>query len=228
MSTQKSTTRTTPRGRAAEPEAKPKDAQPKDAKGKTAEEVTEHELTNLQAFACRIATDLILRGGQEADLEAVLRGISGHAHSRRFPREWLKEENLSTDIEKWKLPLMRHWPDVAETKKPEPWPKTASEKRLAVLRERLEDHFKEFRNSAQTSDLYLLNDILEIFSSSNHGPHSVAAESPLAEAFTYELDHDYTFVKVQSGHVKMVESYVTLLNQADPPAHSDAPAETAL
>jgi len=49
------------------------------------------------------------------------------------------------------------------------------------------------------------------FASSNLGPYSDAAESPLTDAFQFTLDSDDTYVKVSRECVDAVEQFIEIL-----------------
>ncbi len=178
-------------------------------------QVPERELTELQQYACSLAGDLITRGGDEDNVDDLLRALTGHMVNGFLGRP---DPDLSKLVEGWRRQLTRFWPEPAGPKTAQPLPLTVSEKMLFTLRERLEDRFKDFMGTARAHEMLVLVNIFETRYSCSRGPDSSDAESPLAEAFMNELGVDHTLVKVQRGHVKQVEEFVALLNEADPPA----------
>jgi hypothetical protein len=91
----------------------------------------------------------------------------------------------------------------------------------ANLRGDLQERFEGFLGNARMHELYLIDNVLMLFESSNTGPASDAAESVLAEAFMSELGADHTYGKVARGHVEKVEEYVELLDKADLPGKEE-------
>ena len=86
--------------------------------------------------------------------------------------------------------------------------KTASEMARACLLRNLQSHFKGFLSEAKLHELYFLDSVLMDFGSSNLGPTSKAAESPLAEVFMALLDSDDTYIKVPRDHIEAVEHFL--------------------
>ncbi len=183
----------------------------------TTTQAAEGELTDFQQLVCNLAADLIINGGEEQDLEKFLEGIFGHMMHPQFRGdEWWKDRYEDEKLPEWKQRLMRYWPEAASPRTVENAPKTVSDMARENLRDRLRSRCREFRHKARMHELYLLDSVLDTFEATTGGADNPDAESILATAFIYELDSDHAYVKVQRDHLKMVEQYVKLLNEADP------------
>jgi len=160
--------------------------------------------------------DLILTGGHRADVEKLIEATVGHNLRQRFPQhkndDWVEDNQLiERHSPEWLQRISRHWAKKQECAAIEK-PKTVSEMARANLRGSLRGHVEEFIGSARMHELYLLDNVLLTFESSNGGPDNSGAESKLAEAFMFELDSDRTYVKVSRDQVETVEEYIASLS----------------
>ena len=171
------------------------------------------ELTPLQEQLCDIAAHLLMNGGHEDDVYSVVYGLAAHAYRHKFPEYPKDALERDKNADRWasgQAPifirqLIRHWPDVM----PEPeavQPSTVAEMARQSARSRMMNAVQEFDQSSMLEgsigDVYLLAHILEIV---------VSGGTCLADAFAFEIDADFTWVKTARHHVKAVEQFIVLI-----------------
>jgi len=169
------------------------------------------KLTDFQEIVCNLCADMILNGGEEADVSCLLAAVIGHSIHMRFPG-YDAQKRIDLDLADWLKRLARYWPAKSEPKHEQP--KTVTEMLRANLRGNLEDRFRDFMARARMQELYLMNDVLGNFESEGCSVDDEDAESMLARAFLMELCTDYSYLKIPDDHVEAVEEFLKHIDEA--------------
>ena len=169
------------------------------------------QLTDFQENVCDLCADLILNGGDEDDVSSLLRAVISHGVHRRFPG-YNSCHRVEQDLPDFRKRLARYWPEKIEPE--HELPKTVTEMLRANLRGSLESNFADFMARARMQEIYLLNEVFINFASEGSDVLDEDAESMLARAFLYELQTDYSYLKVPDDHVEAVEEFLKHIDEA--------------
>jgi hypothetical protein len=179
------------------------------------------DLTSTQEEVAALASDIILNGGDRAEVIPFLAALQRYRFKRlsvvdssHTPAEW-EEVAVSRgmkDAEADYQDLAHCWPDRAAAQPvgaaDVPKPTTVKEMVFANVREELRDRLDQFlSDQAGLESFWLLNEILAYVHDAGYD---------LAQAFTTAMHSDKTYVRVSWSQADKVQGFIKLIEEKPP------------
>ncbi len=185
-------------------------------------ETPEHRkpaLTPTQQLVCDEVAHLLFVGGDEREIESLLRAVLGSAERRcstdSARGSALSESDVAGHIQRnlagHKAALLAGWRRYDDEPAEMPEPKTATERIRDNVMQHLRYEFDEFMLRAKPEEHMLLLNMLMVHMNVNRGRTSPDHDLPLVIGMTEAMGKPRGCVMVEEDQLKTVEKYVQAL-----------------